>query len=129
MKSFFLVFFLLFLIGCCKEEKTHYKPHLEKETENKKEIHLQNATSYIGSGSYSKAEKEIKEAIKIDPKDYKSWLILGGIYDKMNEDKKAIEAYIVGIRLKPRKKDEKIGTSSLRNPFQPMRKRETSSKP
>lgn len=122
MKALFFLSFIF--IACCKEEKSYYKPYHKKGKEEKY-IHLQKAALYIGSQSYLKAEKELKRAIEIDPKDYKLWFTLGNVYDKMDEDKKAIEAYIVGIRLKGRNKDEKSGTSSLRNPFLPMQKRDS----
>lgn len=120
MRNVFIFFLiLLFITGCCKKEKA-YKLHF-KDKKTKKHIHLQRATFYLEGGNYALAEKELIEAIKSDPNDYNDWLMLGDVYDKMNEDKKAIEAYIVGIRLK--KRDEKVGSSSLRNPFKPMRKR------
>jgi len=119
----FLFFLIIFTFSCCISKKP-VRERVVFEKFKEKEIRLQNASNYIGSKSYKLAEKEVKRAIEIDPKDPKPYLILGSIYDKMNEDKKAIEAYITGIRLKGRKKDEKSGTSSLRNPFQPMSKRE-----
>ncbi|MEW6102981.1 MAG: hypothetical protein AB1630_04045 [bacterium] len=124
----FLVFLLIFFIGCHKSKEASFKT--TKASFPKKEIYLQRANCYIGSQSYSLAEKEIKKAIKISPDDGNLYLILGSIYDKKNENKKAINAYIAGIRLSHKTKNEKIGTPSSRNPFIPLHKREiTQGKP
>ncbi|MEW6680847.1 MAG: hypothetical protein AB1297_07535 [bacterium] len=124
----FLVFLPIFFMGCCPSKEASFKT--TKANSSKKEIYLQRANCYIGSQSYSLAEKEIKKAIEISPDDGKLYLILGSIYDKKNENKKAIEAYIAGIRLSHKTKNEKIGTPSSYNPFIPLPKREiTQGKP
>ncbi|MEW6007701.1 MAG: hypothetical protein AB1595_06085 [bacterium] len=112
-------------MGCCPSKEAPTRT--TKSSFKKKEVYLQRANCYIGSQSYSLAEREIKKAIKISPDDGKLYLILGSIYDKKNENKKAIEAYIAGIRLSHKTKNEKpAGTPSSRNPFIPLRKGEIS---
>ncbi len=121
MRALFL-FLIILVAGCCKEKILREEVIFGESQDKIKETHLQKASSYIGSSSYSLAEKEVKKAIKIDPQDSKLYFILGSIYDKMNENKKAVEAYITGIKLS-KKNHEKIGTSSFRNPFEPVWKR------
>ena len=108
MKSVFFLFCITFLFGCGKaKEKGVEMPMFQKE--RKAEI-MRNAVLYIGSESYTLAEMEIKRALRIDPNDKNLYYALGYIYDQTGKNKKAVTAYIEGLKRDPERKNNKIGT-------------------
>ncbi len=50
---------------------------------------------------YAKAETSLKEAIKIDPKNYRAWFDLGYVYNATDRTEEAIDAYRKSVAAQP----------------------------
>lgn len=107
MKSIFLLFCIILLVGCGKPKEERIEKPTGKE---RKAEYVRSAVLYIGSESYTLAEMDIKSALRIDPTDYRLYYALGYIYDQTGKNKKAVAAYIEGLKRDPERKNRKIGT-------------------
>ncbi|HAW49926.1 TPA: hypothetical protein DCX16_03130 [bacterium] len=124
----FLFFLIIFIIGCCKLDT---EKQLQKEINVKKEnAYFLKAQTYFEKGSLTFAEEEVKKSLQNNLDDPKLWFLLGRIYDKKNEDSKAIDAYVKAIQLSQENLDEKTSTSTCASPFMlPLQKGDYKEKP
>jgi Tfp pilus assembly protein PilF len=110
VKKVFLIFCITFLFGCGKAKEKRDEIFRSQAQKERKAEYMRNAALYIGSESYTLAEMEIKSALWIDPNDKNLYYALGYVYDQTGKNKKAVAAYIEGLKRDPERKDKKIGT-------------------
>ncbi|MDI6751998.1 MAG: hypothetical protein QME07_03980 [bacterium] len=110
MKSIVLFLCIILLLGCGKAKKKSGEVSMSLAQKARKVEYMKSAVAYIGSESYTLAEMDIKSALQIDPNDKNLYYALGYIYDQTGKNKKAVAAYIEGLKRDPKRDNEKIGT-------------------
>src|SRR4051812_32837820 len=56
----------------------------------------------FSDGSYADAAGSFRNAVRADPRDYKSQFYLGECYEKMNQPQQALQAYKASLDAQPR---------------------------
>jgi diguanylate cyclase (GGDEF)-like protein len=62
-------------------------------------IHLELADIYASTGNYSRALKELRVCLKIDPHSYRVYEKLGSVYEQQGEYKRSLKYYEKGMKI------------------------------
>jgi tetratricopeptide (TPR) repeat protein len=82
-----------------ERQATQEKKKLIKE--KKKRLHRK-ARRCMEEGKYQKAERYLKHAIELDPKDAFLYYELAKVCEKLNKNEESIKYYMKALRLEPR---------------------------